>query len=106
MFKQKQQTVNLWFKGETEPTLDTARAMALKAKFQIDWLVTGREPKYLEKQRLRPSIAGLVKAAESLPDYKVEQLTKIVPAIAESNPPGNDGGEEGQTPLRKKIRPL
>lgn len=96
MFKLKQQTVHLWFTGETEPTLDTARNMAIKAKVQIDWLVTGREPKYLEKQRLRAAVQELVKAAEQLQDYQVRRLTKIVPALTEPEPGGGDADSPGK----------
>jgi hypothetical protein len=106
LFKWKQQTVNLWFTGETEPKLEAARAMAIKAKVQVDWLLTGREPKFLEKQHLRPAIAALVKAAEPLPDYQVQQLTKIVPAIAEPENGGPDGRDEGDEAPRQKKRPM
>lgn len=104
MFRWKQQTVNLWFMGRTEPKLDAAREMAMKAKVQVDWLITGREPKSLDKQHLRPAIADLVKAAEPLPDYQVQQLTKIVPAIAEPDNDGPNGRNAGEEATRHKNR--
>lgn len=72
--------------------------MAMQAKVQVDWLVTGREPKYLEKQRLRPALEHLVKVAEPLSDYQVQQLTKIVPALSEPQPGGGGGHDEGSPP--------
>lgn len=101
MFKQKQQTVHLWFTGETEPSLDTARAMALKAKVQVDWLVTGREPKFLEKQRLRPALETLIKVAEPLADYQVQQLIKIVPALSEPEP-DDDHHDSAASPKKRR----
>lgn len=35
-----------WYHGETHPELDTCRKLAMKGKVCVDWLLTGREPKY------------------------------------------------------------
>lgn len=39
-------TTWLWYHGETLPELDTCRRLALKGRVTVDWLITGREPKY------------------------------------------------------------
>lgn len=106
MFKFKQQTVNLWFKGETEPTLDNARTMAIRAKVQLDWLMTGRPPKSLEAHALRPKVQQLVMLAEPQSDYVLDQLIKIVPALVEPAPDGNGGSGQNEAPQRQKNRSM
>jgi hypothetical protein len=35
-----------WYHGESQPELDTSRRLAIKGKVCVDWLLTGRKPKY------------------------------------------------------------
>lgn len=35
-----------WYHGESLPELATCRRLAVKGKVSVDWLITGRKPKY------------------------------------------------------------
>lgn len=35
-----------WYHGDGLPTLDTCRDLAIKGGVSLDWLITGRKPKY------------------------------------------------------------
>lgn len=98
MFGVRQQAARQWLLGETMPTMEKQIEIAIRAKVNWDWIMTGRGAKAASSAGLRPSIAELVKAAEFLSDYKVQQLTKIVPAIAEPEPDGDETGSDRDQP--------
>lgn len=39
-------TVWDWYHNQGEPDISTYRMLALKGKVSVDWLITGRQPKY------------------------------------------------------------
>lgn len=41
-----QGSIQRWYHGEGLPELATCRTLAMMGKVSIDWLVTGRKPKY------------------------------------------------------------
>lgn len=59
-------TVWPWYHGESLPRLDTCRRLAIKGRVSVDWLITGREPKYpISKD---PVLAKIMEICISLPD--------------------------------------
>lgn len=68
-------TVSLWESDDAVPMTNKLIAMREQLDFSIDWLLTGAGTMN-SNQPIRPALRGLLKAAEPLPDYAVEQLTK------------------------------
>lgn len=46
LLKKPHRTVWDWYHGQGEPDLAMCRVIAIKGKVQVDWLITGRPPKY------------------------------------------------------------
>jgi transcriptional regulator with XRE-family HTH domain len=46
MLGMSQGSIGRWYHGESLPQLATARRLAIKGKVTVDWLITGRKPKY------------------------------------------------------------
>lgn len=91
LFGVSQKGARKWLEGEGFPTYRKLIAIAKWGEVNFEWLATGRGPKRSESSTLRPKLQDLVHAAEELPDYKVDQLIRIVPAIADDQAAGPHG---------------
>ena len=92
MFGHSQQAARQWLLGETMPAPDIIARMAAKAAVELQWLQFGRGPKEIT---LREKLKDLVRAAEPLADYQIDQLIKIVPALGQ--PPEPDGADDSSS---------
>ena len=95
-YRHSQQAARQWLEGQTTPDTDLVLRMARDAKVTFEWLWSGRGHKMAE---LTPKLKDLVRAAEPLGEYQIDQLIKIVPAIAKPEPDGNQTSD-AQAPPR------
>lgn len=101
LFDVSQKGARKWLEGEGFPSTENLILIARWSNVRYDWLLTGRGSKREIELPQRDNIKALLRIAESLPDYKVDQLVQIGNTIAAPDPTGTD--PKNKKPKRKNT---
>lgn len=76
VLKKPHRTVWDWYHGQGEPDLAMCRVIAVKGRVTVDWLITGREPKYPISGD--PVLSKILEACIELDDQARKEALRVV----------------------------
>lgn len=103
LFNVSQKGARKWLEGEGFPSTENLIQIAKWGHVRYEWLLTGRGVKREYDAPQRDNVKALVRLAEGLPDYKVEQLIKIGNTIAPQEPANDDHDPDNTNNNRSKT---
>lgn len=85
----KPSSVNKWFNAQSLPDAYNLLKLAEWGKTTVDFLLSGKEPK-IEHYAQDPRIEHILKIAEHMTEYQLNQAVTILDTIAQPAPNGHD----------------